>query len=256
MSLNFPILREIPLEKAPLAEVICQVKFSPILSISKDLPIEFQETVRDRFPGLEIEQGMRLQLPISGVPDKPLMDATPRIFRFTTTDKTAYLALTTDFLALSTKAYTHWKDFLQDFVLAETALRKIYHPAYATRIGLRFVNRFTRKNTGLNLTRDIFRLFRDELTCILHTEAWVEPKEMLSQMVLVDNNASLALRIGYGKEQKKPFFVLDFDYFEEGQISYNKLQERLDHYHSRIYSAFRWCVKESSLELFNPRIGN
>ncbi len=255
MSLNFPSVEEIRLRRPPLSEVICQVKFAPILSIAKELPTDFQEAVRTRFPGFIAEQGVVFQLPASGGVDRPIVDAAPRIYRFTTADGMAFLSLATDSLALSTQKYSHWKDFLEDFSIAETALRKIYHPAYATRIGLRFINRFTRQNTGLNTSKEILELFRDELTCVLHTEAWQEPKEMLSQMVLVDNHAHLTLRIGYGKEQAEPFFLLDLDYFEEKQLPFDGLMGRIDNYHARIYAAFRWCMKEGSLVRFDPQRG-
>ncbi len=255
MPLHFPEKKEVPLNKAPLAEVICQVKFSPILSIAKGLPSDFQEAVRGRFPGLEVEQGVVFQFPASGISEKPLMDATPKVYRFVTANGASNLALATDFFAITTRSYTHWQDFLQDLSMVEKAIREIYHPAYATRIGLRFVNKFTRKNTKFKNAQEILGLFREELTCLLHTEAWQEPKEMLSQMILADDGANLALRIGYGKEQKEPFYLLDFDYYEEGQLTFKSLTKRVDRYHARIYSAFRWCVREEGLERFEPQPG-
>ena len=254
MPLKFPKKPEIPLKKPPLAEVICQVKFSPILNIAKGLPTDFQEAVRGRFPGLEVEQGVVL-LPVSGISEKHLMDATPRIYRFVASNGTTNLALATDFIALSTKSYNHWQDFRQDLAMAEKALREIYHPAYATRVGLRFINRFTKRNTASKNFLEILGLFRNELTCVLHTEAWQEPKEMLSQIILSDDVADLALRIGLGREQKEKFFLLDFDYYEEGRITFQGLSKRVDRYHSRIYSAFRWCMQNESLERFEPQIG-
>lgn len=251
--LNFPNPQEVPLIKVPLSEVICQVKFSPILNIAKELPTDFQEAVRIRFPGFEVEQGVMFRIPASGAIEKPVVDTTPRAYQFNSADKSANLTLSTDFFAVSTKSYSHWQDFLSDFSLAEAPLFRIYHPAYATRIGLRFVNHFTRKNTGLKSTHEILDIFRNELTCVLHTDAWEEPKEMLSQMLLNDGGANMAMRIGYGKNQNEPYFLLDFDYFEEGQLPFQGkgfLSEKLNYYHSRIYSAFRWCLKETSLELF------
>lgn len=55
MAINFPHKDEIPLSSPPLIEVVCQVRFPPILQIAKEVPSEFQEGVRHRFPQLELE---------------------------------------------------------------------------------------------------------------------------------------------------------------------------------------------------------
>lgn len=41
--------------KNPLLEVICQLRFPPILSINENTPAEFQEAVRDMFPQFSVQ---------------------------------------------------------------------------------------------------------------------------------------------------------------------------------------------------------
>jgi len=156
---------------------------------------------------------------------------------------------------MATKDYSHWSDFLSDLSMVEKTVQELFQPAYGTRIGLRFINKFTRKNTGCETVQEILNLFRSELTYLIQVDAWDEPNEMLSQIVIEDNHAKLALRIRFGKEQKEPFFLLDFDYFEEGQIGLDNLASRMERYHSCIYDAFRWCVKDESLARFQPEMG-
>jgi len=252
MSLNFPKKSEIRLGKAPLDEVVCQVKFSPILRISKEAPIDFQESIRTRFPGLELGQGVLVQFPPIGATDKPIVEASPKLYRFPASDGNTGVTLATDFFALSTKKYSRWRDFIRDLDLVASSVINTYRPAFATRIGLRFINRFTRKNTGCKTVPQILDLFRDEITCLLRADAWTEPHEMLAQIVLLDNKAKLALRIGFAREQGEPFFLLDFDYYEEGQMGLGDLANRVKRYHTRIYDAFRWCLLDESLPRFEP----
>ena len=57
-------------QRNPLAEVICQLRFPEILSIGANLPVDFQEAIRDEFPQYQ----SRLELPapkINGTPQKP-----------------------------------------------------------------------------------------------------------------------------------------------------------------------------------------
>lgn len=252
MAINFPTKTEIRLKKSPLDEVICQVKFPPILKIVKESPIEIQEMVRSRFPVFQAEQGLIFKMPSIGSTEKPGVETPPKVHRFLTADGKAHLALAPVFYALATKKYTHWGDFLQELDTISQAVVQIYQPAYATRIGLRFINRFAKNNTGCKTIEELLELFRAELTCLIKTDAWTDPFEMQSQIVLKDRNAKLAIRTGLGRDKKEAFFILDFDYFEEGQLDLNKLDQRLERYHSKIYDAFRWCLKDESLVRFEP----
>jgi uncharacterized protein (TIGR04255 family) len=124
MVLNFPKTQEIKLNKPPLDEVICQVRFLPILSIARELPTDFQESIRDRFPGFEVQQGVLLQFPTTGVNEKQIMEPTPKIYRFLTADKRSSVALTTDFCAITTKAYCQWSTFIEDLNLVGNTVVK------------------------------------------------------------------------------------------------------------------------------------
>lgn len=252
MSLDLPSKPEVRLENSPLDEVVCQVKFPPILRISKETPIEIQEIIRDRFPGLQVEQGVFVQFPTIGSTEEPTVGIPPRIHRFLTHDEMTHVALASDFFALSTKAYKHWGDFVIDFKLVEDAVRSVYNPAYATRIGLRFINRFTLNNTGSNTLDELLDLFRSEFTCLIRADAWQAPLEMLSQVILPDGEGKLTIRNAYEVEMGNPFFILDFDYYEEGKLTLDDLVDRIEGYHTRIYDAFRWCLLDESLQRFRP----
>ena len=217
MTMKFPTKPEVKLRNAPLEEVVCQVRFPTILRVSKESPTEFQEAIRARFPELRVEQGFIVQLPGVVGSEKPAIETGSKSYRFFTSDGKSHIALNPDFIALSIKNYTHWGDFQHDFELATQALLKAYQPSYATRIGLRFINRFTRKNTGCKNPSELLDLFRPEITCLLRAQAWTEPVEMLSQIILREKQGKLALRNGFGRDLNERFFILDFDYFEEGR---------------------------------------
>lgn len=254
MSLNFPKVPEIRLSKPPLVEVVCQVRFPPDLRILKDEPSEFQARIRSRFPELALEQGFIVRMPGLGVSDTPGADFLPKIYRFHTNDGATAISLSVDFCALSTQRYGHWQVFAQDLAMMEEALRSIYDPPYATRIGLRYVNRLTSSNTGLRTVTDLIRQVRPELTAPLRSTAWDEPVSMLCQIVLTDGDPKLTIRTAYGREADVPFLVLDYDYFEEGKLGIAGLAQRCDLYHEIIYAAFRWSISEEILNAFGPII--
>lgn len=252
MPLNFPRKPEVRLQDPPLSEVVCQIRFPAILRILKEEPIDFQEQIRERFPELRVELGLALRLAGSGSQDKPDQESGARVFRFLTADELTTVSLAVDFFALSTRRYRHWAVFAGDLDLIHGAVQSVYRPAYATRIGLRYINRFTMENTGVDSLEELRDLFHPDLTSLLRSEAWIEPAEMLSQLVLTDGEAKLKIRTGFGRGEEEPFFVLDFDYFASGKLGLDGLVDRLDQYHQTIYDAFRWCVPEDGLSRFRP----
>jgi uncharacterized protein (TIGR04255 family) len=252
MPLKFPHQPDIRLEHAPLNEVVCQVRFPPILRIVKEDPSEFQEVIRQHFPLLNIEQGFSLRIPKPGSQAEAGAEALAKTYRFQTPDERTTISLAVDFFALSTQQYTHWSDFIKHLKLALKATRQVYKPAYASRIGLRYMNRFTLENTGLERFDQVLDIFQPDLVTLLRGSAWNDPVELLNQLVLTDNDAKLSIRTGFGTEKDEHFFLLDLDYFEEGKLTIEDLEKRVQRYHSVIYDAFRWCVKEESLSIFNP----
>lgn len=252
MALNFPHRPDVQLENAPLVEVICQVRFPPILRILREEPSEFQERVRRRFPELQIEQGVAISLSggAGGMP--PSVETPPKLYRFRSADGHTVVSLALDFFAVSSQAYSHWHDFAGDLALAANAVREIYEPAYAARIGLRYVNRFTPALVGGTTIEAVFDLLRPELSSLYRTDAWSEPGAFVTQLTLPDGGGELVIRSAYGRTPDEPFFVVDFDYYEEGQLELEHVVERGNRYHQTIYDAFRWSLRPASLEIFRP----
>jgi len=184
--------------------------------------------------------------------EPPSAKPEPRIFRFRTPDGHMVVSLALNFYALSTVSYTHWADFLDLLQFVNQAAREVYDLPYAVRVGLRYINHLTFENTGTSSVAELWEILRPELTMLLRSECWDEPVEMLSQLLLAaDENERLTLRSGF-KSGEKPIFLLDFDYYAEGNISLENLPLLCQRYHDMIYNAFRWCIREERLVVFDP----
>jgi uncharacterized protein (TIGR04255 family) len=254
MSLNFPTQSDVHLAHAPRAEVVCQVRFPPILRISAEEPTVFQDRIRDSFPLVDLEHAFVLHMPGPGAKEKPSAEPQASIYRFHTSDKQATISLAADFYAVSTAAYTHWGDFARLLGMAHEAVEQVYRPSYATRIGLRYINRLTLQNTGCQAIGDLLGILRAELTAPIHNPAWGEALEMRGRLVLPDGPARLTMGTVFETQGDEPAFVLDLDYFEEGQLDLDGLIERCTRYNGAIYRAFRWAIRDDKLEIFRPRV--
>ena len=95
-----------------LAEVVCQLRFPEILTIQANLPVDFQEMIRDEFPVYTL----RREIPapkISGMPGNMSIEKQQPInnYQFASTDGIWRVNLTSKFISLACTAYTSWEEF-------------------------------------------------------------------------------------------------------------------------------------------------
>lgn len=127
-----------------------------------------------------------------------------------------------------------------------------YGLPYAKRVGLRYVNQFDAEHTRLKSFAELKELLRPELSALMATEAWDRPEELISQILLNDDNGRLLLRVVARTTEQQPAILLDLDFFEEGETPLDDLSERCNRYHDVIYRAFRWAIHPDKLETFEP----
>ena len=137
--------------KAPAHEVICQLRFPTILSIHTVEPADFQEAIRAEFPKYARRQDTtppKITL-VNG--SAPKVEQQPPVinYHFLSADNQWKLNLTKDFIALSTLHYTGWEEFARHLDKPLAAFIKLYKPAYFQRVGLRYVNIFSRSSLGI-----------------------------------------------------------------------------------------------------------
>ena len=133
--------------KPQLAEVICQLRFPAILSIGAREPVDFQDAVRGMFPRYAAKEEQPAAK-ITGLGPAGAKVETPKPVvnhNFISADGHWKLNLTSGFISLSTVAYPGWEGFGKHFDLPLAQFIRIYQPAFFERIGLRYVNIFSRK---------------------------------------------------------------------------------------------------------------
>ena len=137
-------------EKTLAHEVICQLRFPTILSINNVEPADFQERIREDFPQYARKQDI---LPPQIVNGKPEPQPPVTNYHFLSQDGRWKLNLTKDFIALSTLHYPGWEEFARQLDKPLAAFIRLYKPAYFQRVGLRYVNIFSRARLGLEGAR-------------------------------------------------------------------------------------------------------
>ena len=135
----------------PVHEVICQLRYPPILSINNVEPADFQEAVREEFPQYrKIQEAPAPQITGLGGPNPQVQQQPPvSNYNLLSADGLWKLNLTKDFIALSTLRYDGWEHFARELDKPLAEFIRLYKPAFFQRVGLRYVNFFSREKLSL-----------------------------------------------------------------------------------------------------------
>lgn len=237
--------------KPQLLEVICQLRFPTILSISAKEPAEFQDQIRDNFPRYS-RNVETLPPKVKGQAGNMKLEEQPSVinYQFLSADGRWKVNLTNDFIALATPAYTCWEDFAKklDEILAKFI--DLYRPAYFERIGLRYINAFSRK--ALDLEDAPFSDLIQPAYLGLMSEEDVQERSFLRITQECELNLAggcrLKLHAGPGMvkrnnvEDKEIKFILDNDIFMPGKVEMKYSAAALDTVHTHADRVFRGAI--------------
>jgi uncharacterized protein (TIGR04255 family) len=259
----FPHSQRVIYAHNPLDQVVCQLRFPPILKIDVGLPAEFQERVRSEFPSFS-EQS-EWSMPIPADPNNPIPPeilrqmvqvAGNRNFQFVSADAGWKLNLTHSFLALTADNYRRWERFREFLDLAISAFAEVYQPASFSRIGLRYINTIRRTTLGLT---DIpwSSLLRPELLGSLAAAGLVPHVQHFESAhdFLLENgrgHVRCVARTVVHKESGEQCFQIDSDFSDTGRIAPAEVYGLLDYFNQRAGRLLRWAITERLHKAMEP----
>lgn len=247
--------------KPQLLEVICQLRFPAILSIGAKEPADFQELIRGEYPRYSRNVETLPPKVVGQAGSMKLEEQNPVTnYQFLSADGKWKVNLTNTFIALATPAYTTWEAFAQklDEVLAHFI--KVYQPAYFERIGLRYINAFSRKALGLEDT-PFSELIQP---CYLGLMGEEDVDERAFTRVTQEAELNLAggcrlkLHCGPGMvkrnnvEDKEVRFILDNDIFMSGKVEIRHSAGALNTVHTHADRIFRGAITSTLHEAMEP----
>ena len=248
-------------EKNQLAEVICQLRFPEILTIGANLPVEFQEAIRADFPGYSSRKEQPAPR-LTGTPgNMKLENGQPTInYQFVSADGAYRVNLTSKFISLACTRYTCWEDFAQRLDKPLAAFIRIYKPAYFERIGLRYVNAFSRK--ALELEGEPFRnLIHERYLGILSDEQIVETSAVRTTVdadFAIRGGCRAKIHAGPGMvkrgNEKDPEvkFLFDQDLYMPGKVEVKLSTAALQTLHAQAFAIFRDAITDQLHEAMEP----
>jgi len=252
--------------KHQLAEVICQLRFPDILTIGAKEPADFQDAIRGMFPRYAARQEQPApKLVNPGTPSQRLEPSAPITnYNFVSADGKWKLNLTKNFISLSTVAYPGWEDFGKHFDLPLAQFIQLYQPAFFERIGLRYVNIFSRK--ALELEGEAWReLITAPYLGVLSQEDVPETMAQKCAMdveLQLDGSCKAKIHAGPGLVKKnipgmpadpETKFIFDLDLSMSGQIDPRMAAGALETLHGHSTPLFQGAITDRLHGAMEPR---
>jgi len=253
----FPESERVLYDHNTLEEVICQVRFAPILKIDTEIPAAFQDGVRSFVPMYRRAQAT-VNLP-PGIPieiAQAVASASPPVHEFFTPDEQWKVGLARDFVALSTRAYENWRHFRERFAVVARFLRETYGPALLMRTGLRYRNRINRAALGLADASwgDLIEpRFAGELADSAVGSSVVH---ILRELVISLSGNVGQVRIVHGLERladDTETYVIDGDFFTDTHLSTEGVIDVLDEFNRKAGRLYRWYATDRLHNAMGPR---
>ncbi len=247
--------------KPQIVEVICQLRFPTILAIEAQLPVAFQEKIRDAYPHYTSRRE---------APPPKLMGQTGNYqlqeqesvnnYQFVSADGRWKVNMTKNFISLATPAYTVWEDFAARLDKILAVFIELYHPALFERIGLRFVNAFSRKNLELEGVPFADLIQPAYLGLMAEEDIFEHNFSRATQDVeaKLPGGGSLRLHVGPGMvkrnnvEDKEVKYILDSDVSMGGSIQMAHVAPTLTTLHTQQDRIFRGAITNQLHNAMGP----
>ncbi|NEP57664.1 MAG: TIGR04255 family protein [Symploca sp. SIO2G7] len=257
--MNFPEFERVIYRRNPLIEVVCQLRFPPILKISHQEPVEFQDEIRLRYPLFETTKA---QVPpeISKIVKFDLTLHSDVVYNFNSEDKKWSLSITKDFIALSTSSYERYEQFQQRFKEALGIFERIYEPSFYTRVGLRYQDLIIRSKLEIEDKQWSELIAKHIASELYDSELSSSVQEIMKNLVLRITNGKVNLRHGLvtvkGLQQSssETAYLFDADFYTEQKIRRDgDVWNVLNQFNQSAGRLFRWSITDTLHNAMQPQ---
>ncbi|MHB1426291.1 MAG: TIGR04255 family protein [Gemmataceae bacterium] len=257
----FPDVSRVIYEVNPLEEVICQLRFPPILKIDTEPPAGFQEVIRSDYPFYELKSPLRLPAGLSQILAQMIVADLPlggqKNHEFTSGDRSWSLNLRREYLALTCRTYERWEIFRTQLKGPFEAQQKQYNPPFFTRIGLRYRDVIRRSRLQLDQTpwSDLLQPWISGVLARPETAEHVQNAQTLFALALPEETFQVHVCSGLARDEQSNeiVFLIDADFYTEQQTEPSNVFNRLNTLNRYAGRFFRWCITDQLHEAMRPR---
>jgi len=258
--MNLPDSERVIYRRNPLIEVVCQLRFPPILRISHQEPVEFQDEIRTHYPLFEANKAkvppevlkiaQNLNLPLPG----------DTSYSFKSEDERWSLSITKDFIALTTSSYERYEQFKERLEIALEVFERIYKPSFYTRIGLRYRDLIIRSKLEVH-NRQWSELIAKHVASELHDpELSAAIQTVVKDLTLQIESGKInfkhgliAVKNSYDSKEEEAY-LFDADFYTEEKIGRDRnVWNILNQFNRNAGKLFRWSITDILHHAMQPQ---
>lgn len=256
---TLPTAPKFTLERHEIAQVICQVRFSPVFRLQQSEELaRLQDEVRDEYPDFAQEQAVSFLITPQGVAQQ---DTGARNYRFIDHKTGIMLVVGVDFVAIETRRYAAIDQIVDRVCSAVALIERLYAPASRLRLGLRFTNEF--RLDASSPAASAKRAFNASLLGVVADDSLATGVSQSQSVVRFAASDGVALQMIHGLQPQgttvapapgfpapiqteRPFYLLDIDAFSEGPVPLSSaaVAEEIDAYNDHVRTLFYWATTD------------
>ena len=262
----FPKTERVIYGKNPLVEVVCQFRFPTILRIREGQLAGFQDMIRKDYPVYSAHEpsfGVPSQVPkeFATIIDQMNIPMPPELIvhRFSTRDSQRFISLREEFMTLAETKYERWESLRGEIIKVESALRKVYEPAFYSRVGLRYRDIIARHSLELNGI-EWQDLLQKQIIAELGDEKVADAIRRIQTRVIMEipdiPNGQIALNHGLiiPNGSAEECYLIDADFAVEREEGVDEPFEIRDEFNRMAGELFRLAIGERLHKAMQPRV--
>ena len=244
-------------ENNQIVEMICQVRFPTILRInneSDELLSNFQDRIKNDFNNYTSINENVLNVNMKGVKNE-IESFTPQVMRnsiknhmFYSDNEETKVNLNSNFISITVSKYECWDNFKNLFEKVLDSFCNVYHVNSFNRIGIRYVNAFSKKELNID-EQDGWNRYLDDSIVGLSSKYNVQVYNTNIEIPFNDNTqmriiAGLGEKGNVNSPNSTPVFIIDKDTYELGIIAKEEINKKLDNLHMHNSEIFESLIKD------------
>lgn len=238
--------------KAPLIETIFQIQFPEILRISSEVPVQFQELIRNDYPNFS-QQIVTNTVQKQG--ENPQVLPPLKSYEFINRNGDTKIGLTNTFVAVSSLNYTKWEDFKMICKDAVDKAISVYQPGVIQRVGLRYKDLICRSKWNMQDKRWNELIKSEYLGALAEVDEKLIPRYVLDYEIfnpeteiVEHNHRELVLQ----RDNLEKSLLIDNDYYKIGFFGCDDIWAMADGLHKQSGAFIRNVFTPTLEEAMEP----
>lgn len=262
-NLGLPEYPHMVLASSPIVLTICQVRFTPVLSIADATFVApFQRAIQQKYPVTIKGENVELQFGFGAAAAELQQGGRSPHWQFSDQQDNWKVTLSEGSISLETRTYEEFSDFVSRLREVLAPLIEHVNPSVVTRIGLRYINEIRLGNL------ELIDAINPQLLGALAVSTIADRASSAVQEILLEYPQNQRIRIRHGRfphgttvqpragetAGADSFYLLDFDGSSEFplpaglSIDTNVICRHVETYNKAIYRLFRWSVTDKYIQ--------